>query len=332
MMTYLAHLFRGLLMGGADVIPGVSGGTVALIVGIYEKLVAAISHFDLTLLAHLRRRQWRAGAAHVDLGFLVALGCGMAIGIVSLGGLMNELLTGQATRPLTLAAFFGMIVASSVVVARSVQWRNARDLSVCLALGIVGAAIAIGVTCLPRAAMEPTYGYLFLCGMVAICAMILPGISGAYILLLLGVYVQMTDILKALPRGEITAESVLTVGVFAAGCAIGLLSFSKILRWLLTTRHSATMAVLCGFMIGALGKVWPLQKDLTPEVESLKHKEYHNVLPQAFDAQVFGVIGVGLIALVLVFVLDACGRRLKKGVARDQNDDARPEPPGDDGQ
>jgi len=121
----------------------------------------------------------------------------------------------------------------------------------------------------------------------------------------------LTRNLKALPKGEITTNSLLAVAVFAAGCAIGLLSFSKLLRWLLAHRRSQTMAVLCGFMIGALGKIWPFQEDLTPLEEKLKHKFFQNVLPEAVDAQVIAVAAVVVAAMLFVFALDWISRRKK---------------------
>jgi len=300
----LANAGRGLLMGGADIIPGVSGGTVALILGIYERLVRAISCFDLQLLRHLRRGEFRAAAAHVDLRFLLALGCGIATGIVGLASLMNYLITTPATRPYTLAAFFGMIVASGVLVGKLVgRWSFARA---CFC--IAGGAIAFWITGLtPTASANPSAWYIFLCGMIGICAMILPGISGAFILLLLGMYVYVTDALKALKgihTGEFTLDHLATIVIFMAGCAMGLLSFSKILRWLLSRHGEQTMAVLCGFMLGSLRKIWPFQRDLTQGIHEFKLKQFENFMPDAIDGMVLGVMAVALAAMILVFVLD----------------------------
>jgi putative membrane protein len=300
----LANAGRGLLMGGADIIPGVSGGTVALILGIYERLVTAISRFDLELLRHLRHGQFREAARHVDLRFVLALGCGIATGIVGLASLMNYLITTPATRPYTLAAFFGMILASGVLVGKLVgRWNLAR---VCFC--IAGGAIAFWITGLtPTASSNPPAAYVFLCGMIGICAMILPGISGAFILLLLGMYVYVTDALKALKgihTGEFTTDHLLTIVIFSAGCAVGLLSFSKILRWLLSRHGAQTMAVLCGFMLGSLRKIWPFQRDVTQGIHEFKLKQFQNFLPDAVDGMVLSVIAVALVAMVLVFVLD----------------------------
>jgi putative membrane protein len=290
-------------MGGADVVPGVSGGTVALILGIYERLVTCISRFDLSLLTLLRARRWSEAAAHVDLFFLGSLGGGIALGILTLGGLMNHLVTSAHTRERTLAAFFGMILASTVLVARTIRCRTAVYAVSAVLVGLAGAGFAFWFVELPRATAEPTHLYVLACGMVAICAMILPGVSGAYVLLILGVYVHLTDILKGLPRGHFGGQDGVTVVVFAAGCAIGLISFSKVLRWLLTRAHTHTMAALCGFMLGALRRIWPFQHDTTPHLKEFKLKEYVNYWPASFDGEAAVKLAIGLAAMLFVFAI-----------------------------
>jgi len=291
-------------MGGADIIPGVSGGTVALIVGIYDRLVTAISRVDLTLLAHLRARRWHDAATHVDLRFLLALGFGIGFGIVTLGGLMNTLLSSGQTRPLALAGFSGAIIASSILVARMVRSNTPAQTAGNAALGLAGAAFAYWLTQLSAVDAEPTLGYLFLCGAVAICAMILPGISGAYVLVLLGTYAHLTEILKGLPHGHVGTAELTTVAIFGAGCATGLLAFSKVLRWLLASHQSPTMAILCGFMIGALVKIWPFQSDLTPDETKLKHKVFEPFVPEQIDTKVCLVVVICAATLGAVFLLD----------------------------
>ena len=299
-------------MGGADIIPGVSGGTMALILGIYDRLVGALSRFDTTLIGMVRRRRWAEAAEHIDLRFLMTLGLGIGLGILTLGRVMNDLLMPGPTRAPTLAVFFGMILASAVVVFRMVAPRDGRHAVLSVGLGIAGAAFAYWMTWLKTGGdADPSLGYVFFCGMIGICAMILPGISGAYLLLILGLYTHITEIIEKLLHGQITGDDVLTVAVFAAGCAIGLLSFSKVLRWLLEHYHTETLSVLCGFMVGALRKVWPFQTDLTPKVEKLKHKEFDLFIPESINGEVVTCIVVGLIALAAVFVLESLGRRLK---------------------
>lgn len=313
LLSDLLIVARGVLMGAADVIPGVSGGTVALIVGIYERLIQAISHFDATFLAHVRRRRWRAAAEHIDLRFLICLGVGVVMGVVALGSLVNKLLhpgsdSQSLARPLTLASFFGMIAASSVLIARLIRIQHSRELVGYVLLGAIGAACAYFLTAIPTAPVDPSYPYVFVCAMIAICAMILPGISGALILLILGVYVHLTDYLHEIRAGHISSEAILTVIVFGSGCAIGLLSFSKLLRWLLTRHKNPTLALLCGLMVGALNKIWPFQHDLTPAIEKLKYKQFENYFPDTLDHQVILCLVVGIIACVVVFALERVTR------------------------
>ena len=197
---------RGLFMGAADVVPGVSGGTVALITGIYQRLITAISHFDLTLLGYVRRRKWKQVANHVDLRFLCTLLFGIATGFLCMTVVMHELLTHPETRSLAFAAFFGMILASGLLVVRMIQVHEKGDVVVPIVLGLIGAVFAYWLTTLKPNYDEtniPSHFYLFFCGSVAICAMILPGISGAMISLILGVYDYMLKIPGDLVHGII---------------------------------------------------------------------------------------------------------------------------------
>jgi len=295
---------RGFLMGGADIIPGVSGGTVALILGIYRRLVTALSRFDLEFLSLVRRARIVEATRHVDLRFLLTLGFGIVVGIVSLASLMHHLLTDETLRPLTLAGFFGLILASGVLVGRKVErWSGGAVL-----LALAGTAVAFWVTGLESAVVEPTIPYVFFCGAVAICAMILPGISGAYILLLLGMYLHVTGAIKGLPKGDLSTENLLTIAVFCSGCALGLLSFSKLLRWLLARHTSPTMAVLGGFMIGSLRKIWPFKQDLPPGIDELKLKQFGNVWPESLDGPVAAALAIAVVAAGLVFLLDRVAR------------------------
>lgn len=290
---------RGFLMGGADIIPGVSGGTVALILGIYQRLVAAISQFDLTLLRLLRQRQWKAAAEHIDFRFLLFLGTGIAVGIGGLASLMNYLLL-ERQEP-TYAAFFGLIAASSVLVARMIH----RWTVVEWAGFAVGTAAAFWVVGLRFTTHPPTGDlYLFGCGMVAICAMILPGISGAFILLILGKYTDVTAMLKQVLHFQWSVEVFVSLSVFCAGCLIGLISFSKLLKWLLQRHESQMLALLCGFMVGSLRKIWPFKQDLTPDVDELKHKLFDNIWPPEWNGETWLAVGIAVAAFAFVMVLD----------------------------
>jgi len=299
----LAQVGRGVLMGGANIIPGVSGGTVALILGIYERLVAAISHIDLKLLGHVHRKEWAKAAEHVDLRFLIGLAAGIAAGTVALSTVMDYLLEHQLV--LTLAVFFGLSVASSVVVARSIERWDALNVVFALA----GAAFAYWLVAQPFMKGFEGYWYLFLCGVIAICTMILPGISGAFILLILGKYHVVNGTISDVGHGQISLKTVLVIVVFGAGCAIGLLAFSKFLRWLLARYHGPTLAVLCGFMIGSLRRIWPF-KDIPPGVKpDIKHSQYANVLPSEWSSQVLFALLLAIAAFALVIFLDWVTRR-----------------------
>ncbi len=283
-------------MGAADTVPGVSGGTVALIVGIYERLVTAITHVDHELFSLLKKREWRKAAEHLDLVFLLTLGTGIALGIALLAGLMHYLLEHQ--RQATLSAFLGLIAASSWLVAKLVtRWRGIEW--ICLIAAGLFAFWLVGLSAL--ADPPNSLAYVFVCGMIAICAMILPGISGAFILVLLGKYRDILGIVKETLHLRFTSEGLTVVAVFALGCLVGILSFARLLKWLLARHGTPTMAALCGFMIGSLYKLWPFERYAPPAGavefdESYFVKLSWNELP-----------GTGAIAQSLLIALLAAG-------------------------
>ncbi len=297
---------RGFLMGGADIIPGVSGGTIALILGIYERLVTAISHFDQRLVGFVAQRQWRAAAEHVDLRFLMTLGLGIATGVVSLASVMLRLLLEH--RMYTLSVLFGLIFASSLIVARMVRPQTRGQLFGCFGLALVAACFAYWLVGLEQVGLQHSLPYFFVCGAVAICAMILPGISGSYILWLLGAYVTVAGAVRNAAHGNIAFDELQMLLVFASGCLIGLLCFSKLLRWLLVRAHRATMAVLGGFMAGSLRLMWPFQHDLTAETHELKLKRYEHYLPEQWDTQVTTCLVLAMAAVVVILMLERLGR------------------------
>jgi putative membrane protein len=307
--------FCGFFMGAADVVPGVSGGTVALILGIYERLVTAISRIDLRWFELLRRGQWRPAAAHVDLRFLIALLVGIAGGFLAMTMLMNRLLTDPVARSLTLAAFFGLILGSALMVSGSIRVASNGQLLRCLLTGIAGAAFAFWLITLGNVPQHPSYAYLFFCASVAICAMILPGISGAMILVILGVYEHLTEIPGNLLHGRHVAEGLITIAVFVSGAGISLMLFSRVLRWLLKHYHAVTMALLCGFMFGSLPKLWPFQRDLTPEIPAIKSKRFQPIWPETLDGQVLGALAIAVAMVVLVLVIDRMGRAKRESRA-----------------
>lgn len=294
----------GVLMGAADIVPGVSGGTVALILGIYHRLVTAISRFDRQLIRHLAARRWKDAAEHTDLRFVVALGSGIVTGIGGLAFLMHYLLEHQAQH--TRGVFFGLILASGLIVARSIsRWSPAQIAA--LILGSIGAFFLVGLEALQNP--PDALWYLFLSGMIGICAMILPGISGAFILLILGKYADVTGLLRDVLRGSWEFDKLLSVAVFCLGCLSGLLVFSRLLRWLLSRYESVTLAVLCGLMLGSLRKIWPYKIDLTPAESSLKLKRFANVFPESLDASTVFTLALVIVAFFLVLMLEARSRK-----------------------
>ncbi|MGB7323448.1 MAG: DUF368 domain-containing protein [Rubripirellula sp.] len=293
------NVVRGFCMGAADTVPGVSGGTVALILGHYTRLVTAISHVDSQLFGLVKEKQLAAAARHLDVRFLAALGLGIATGIVTLSGLMHWLLEFRMAE--TLAVFLGLLVASVWIVKGYVdRWTPSR-----IAALACGAAVAIGITLLPMGTGNMSLPYLFFSASIAICAMILPGISGAFVLLLLGVYHSVTGLIKDAAKGNFSAESLTQIAVFASGCLIGLLAFSRVLRWLLQHHRGTTMAWLMGLMIGSAGKLWPLQRP-TAETASneLKFRIMEYVSPANWDGSLITLVALAIAAAVAVIVVE----------------------------
>ena len=263
-MLYL----KGIAMGSADVVPGVSGGTIAFITGIYERLLNAIKSVDLEALKLLRGFQIKALWKHIDGSFLLVLFAGIVTSFLSLAKIITYLLENH---PIQLwAFFFGLIVISALMVLREIkQW----SVGVFIAM-LAGIAIAYFITSATPAETPDEPWFLFIAGAVAICAMILPGISGSFIVLLFGKYSYMMEALK-----EVRIMDIL---FFMAGCAVGLLSFARIVSWFFKKYHNMTVAVLSGFMIGALNKVWPWKEAVQTYLD--RHGEVKplvevNVLP-----------------------------------------------------
>ncbi|RCS47626.1 DUF368 domain-containing protein [Bremerella cremea] len=258
------HFLCGLAMGAADAVPGISGGTVALVLGIYRRLVDAISQVNGQTFHLLRKRDWKALAERFDIWFLLALLAGVACGILTFVTILHDLI-GEPdhparTKPLVYATFFGAIAGSGYLVTRMIHPKNRQHLVLCIVLAIVGGGFAYWLTSLPALndfTTAPNPLVSFLLGAIAICAMILPGISGSYLLLILGAYHYFSGIPKAMAKGQLVMEDVFAFACFALGCLFGLLSFSKFLKWLLHQHEAATLSLMGGFMIGALKKLWP---------------------------------------------------------------------------
>lgn len=299
-----------MLMGAADIVPGVSGGTVALVLGIYNRLVSAISRFDRKALGMLTTRRWTDVVEHTDLRFLIALGSGIACGIGGLSFLMKRLLEDHL-QP-TYAVFFGLILGSGILVARAVARWNAANLTA-LILGVATAWAVVGLDALQTP--PETLWYLFFCGTVGICAMILPGLSGAFILLILGRYSHVTDLIRSILKGDWSVQAFLEVGVFCSGCLFGLLAFSRVLRWLLAHHGMVTMATLCGLMLGSLRKLWPFKIELTPPGTKFKLKQFENIAPDFTDSSTITAIALAIVAMVAVLSLERIARQRQSDAA-----------------
>ena len=264
---------KGCAMGMADVVPGVSGGTIAFISGIYEELLDSIRSVNATALKLLLKLRLGEFWRHINGSFLLPVLLGIAIAIFSLARLMTYLLT---YHPIAIwSFFFGLIIASALLVARQIgrwDWRS-------LLAFVAGAAAAWWITVATPAETPNDWWFVMLSGAIAICAMILPGISGAFILLLLGKYQYIMQAVGDL--------NIPVIAIFAVGAAAGIISFSHLLSWLLKRWHDVTVAVLMGFMVGSLNKVWPWKEvvetytdshgKIMPLVES-------NVAPGRFEA------------------------------------------------
>ncbi len=241
-------------MGSADVVPGVSGGTIAFITGIYEELLESIKSFDGTAVRLLIKGDVRSFWKHINGNFLAVLLTGIGISILSLAQLIHYLLDHH---PIELwSFFFGLIIISSLTVIKKIKgWKYTVVLS-----GLAGILLGYMITDLSPASTPENYLFVFLSGALAICAMILPGISGSFILLILGKYEFIITSVKDL--------NLLILAVFALGCIAGLLSFSRLVSWLLRHYHDLTVALLAGFMLGSLNKIWPWKQTLSTTTNS----------------------------------------------------------------
>jgi len=296
---YVRLLLKGVLMGAADAVPGVSGGTVAFITGIYEELIHSIRRCDPQALQVLFKQGLKAFWQHINGNFLVTLLAGIGLSLATLAHIVLYLLDQHPV--LLWAFFFGLILASVWSVARHVgEWTSIRTLTF-----FAGALFAYLITSLSPTAVEATPIFVVISGMIAICAMILPGISGSFILLLLGMYSTILTAVKEL--------QLVTIGLFAFGCILGLLSFTRVLSWAFSRYHSLTLALLGGFLLGSLNKVWPWKYTLSYTINSKGEKVplvEQNITPQAFfdltgvDPQTLACVVLAIVGALLVLALD----------------------------
>lgn len=315
---------KGIGMGAADVIPGVSGGTIAFMTGIYEELVGSINNIDGTALKLLFTGKFREFWKRINGTFILSLLLGILVSIFSLAKLMSWLLKFHPVQ--TWAFFFGLIAASSVFILKGISDWKIKDAALAAAGTVLGAVIC---TLTPTTTPDGLW-FIFLCGAIAICAMILPGISGSFILLILGKYdyvlgavagltsfgnaEQATANLATGPMGW--GQCLLVICVFAAGAVIGIVSFSKFLHWLLARWNRETTLVLAGFIIGSLVKVWPWHgADGSSVIPGIAAPDGTVAFPTA-EAHIAGAVIFALLGLALVFGIEFAAKAAAKAAAK----------------
>lgn len=302
LLDYFVLILKGIAMGAADLVPGVSGGTIAFISGIYEELISSLNAINLSLIKTIKTEGLKSTWEKINGNFLVAILLGIAISILSLSKLITWLLLEKPI--LVWAFFFGIVLASILFVIKKInQWKLGEFLGL-----IIGTFFAYQLTKLGALANSESMFYLFISGSIAICAMILPGISGAFILVLLGSY---NTVLQA-----INDKSIGKLAVFMAGAIVGILSFSKLLKWLFKTYKSITLAVLTGFMVGALAKIWPWKKALTYRINSKGINVPLNeecISPLSFDGnpQILSAIALMVFGFLMILILEKIGSKNK---------------------
>jgi len=293
---YLVIGLKGMGMGAADVVPGVSGGTIAFISGIYEELLGSISNVNLDLFKTLKKDGLKAAWTQLNGNFLASLFIGIFISIISLAKVIKYLLENE---PILLwSFFFGLVLASIIYIAKQITKWNVISVVVL----VLGAFLAYYITTLnPLVSENSSPLFIFLAGAIAICAMILPGISGSFILVLLGAYKPVLDALNN--------RDFKTILVFMAGAIIGLLTFSRVLKWLFKHYKNITLAALTGFIIGSLNKIWPWKQTLTWRTNSHGVEVPFNqqsVSPFSFngDAELTMAIVLAVVGFVIILGME----------------------------
>lgn len=292
-INYLIICLKGIAMGAADVVPGVSGGTIAFISGIYEELITSINNINLQALKILKTEGIKKAWQHVNGNFMAALFLGIGISILSLAKLVHYLLDENPI--MVWSFFFGLVVASIIFVGKQIKVWDIKAI-----VGFAAAAIlAYYITTLPAMAQHGGYFYMFISGALAICAMILPGISGAFILVLLGSYGTIL--------GAISTFDIKTIAVFILGIIVGILSFARLLKYLFTHYENLTLAILTGFILGSLNKIWPWK--MVTEIKKIGDKTIvldKSTSPFNYDGdpQILWAVGLAVIGFLTIFLLE----------------------------
>ena len=289
----LRLLFTGFTMGSADIVPGVSGGTIAFLLGIYEELLHSIKTMSGEVPRLILQRKFKEAFKTIPFSFLIPLGIGLLTAIATLTSTVSFLI--HAYPEHLWSFFFGLVLASILVVRKRVVTWNTHDY-IALILTAIAAYFIVGAVPVET---PNTYFALFLSGAIAICAMILPGISGSFLLVLMGKYEQVLS--------AVTNRDFLSIFVFGMGTVVGLASFSRVLSWLFKKHHDIVVAALTGFLIGSLRKVWPWKEVLMTRINS--HGEIvpvieKNIMPAQLSGDVLLSIFLFFVGLALVLILD----------------------------
>jgi putative membrane protein len=286
LIDYLGVMLRGFCMGAADVVPGVSGGTIALLLGIYHELVDAINSVDINFLRNILTFRWKTAFDQIPWKFLLALALGIATAILTLAQLLRWVLNNY---PVLIWSFFFGLVAASVIVVMMRGGKITLKMGITFIIAAFAAFILLGLR--PGQSPESPW-FLFLSGAIAICAMILPGISGAFILVLLGKYEFVLN--------AVVQRDILTIAIIGLGAVVGILSFARLLKWLLKRYYAITISILAGFMLGSLRVLWPWKE---PGAD-IEHGTPGNIIPAEFSSEVIGALFLMVIAFVLVVLLE----------------------------
>lgn len=316
-LDYIIISLKGMAMGAADVVPGVSGGTIAFISGIYEELIESIDNINASVIKVWKKEGFHKAWTSINGSFLATLFSGIAISILSLAKVIKWLLQNE---PILLwSFFFGLVLASILYIAKQIEkW----TLAVLLAI-IVTSILSYYITLAEPFASPESNIYLLFCGFIAIIAMILPGVSGAFILLILGAYQTAIDTINNLVEGistgnmDLFKDAFLKFCLLAVGAIIGLKIFSKALNWMFKHKKNLTLAILTGFMVGSLNKIWPWKEVLKTRINS-KGEEVtlldKSILPSSYEGnnQITMAIVLVVIGFATILILEYLGRNKNK--------------------
>lgn len=306
MREHIANFLKGFAMGVANVIPGVSGGTIALLTGIFERLINALKSFDVEAVRLLLKFKFREFAQHVDFGFLLSVFVGVGVSIISVAKLLEFLF--QSYPVYVWSFFFGLILVSVWFVGKSI---GKIDVAAAVSF-VIGAAVAFGLSVMNPATENTAFWYLIICGAVAVCSMILPGLSGSFVLILMGNY----QLIMIYAVSHFDMKIIVPVAI---GVVVGLLAFSHFLSWLLSRYALQTMAVLTGFIFGSLGTIWPWKNPvylMQDGAEVLKNgkpiiQSYQMYFPQEFSAEVAIAIVLMAAGMAALWALERSSEKTK---------------------